>query len=203
MGPAAKPVVCIVTPGTRDANNGNWRTAVRWAELLRDRYRIIVQTVWDGTEADALIALHARRSAASIADFRSRGRGRGLAVVLTGTDLYRDLPGSAEAVRSLDAADHIVVLQEDAPRLLSAPWRRKTRVIFQSASMLARRRKPDGRLSCVMGRHLREEKDPGTLFRALARIPIDLPVSVRHIGAPLDAELEHGRAKCSVATRVT
>jgi putative glycosyltransferase (TIGR04348 family) len=191
MGPAAKPVVCIVTPGTRNANNGNWRTAVRWAELLRDRYRIIVQTAWDGTAADALIALHARRSAASIAAFRSGGRNRGLAVVLTGTDLYRDLPGSVEAVRSLDAADHIVVLQEDAPRLLATPWRRKTRVIFQSARMLARRRKPDGRLSCVMVGHLREEKDPGTLFRALARIPIELAVSVRHIGAPLDRELEN------------
>src|ERR1700694_5754433 len=111
MGPAAKPVVCIVTPGTRNANNGNWRTAVRWAELLRDRYRIIVQTAWDGTEVDALIALHPRRSGASIAAFRSRARGRGLAVVLTGTDLYRDLPASAEAVRSLDAADQIFGLQ--------------------------------------------------------------------------------------------
>jgi putative glycosyltransferase (TIGR04348 family) len=188
MGSAAKPVVCIVTPGTRNANNGNWRTAVRWAELLRDRYRVIVQTAWDGTEVDALIALHARRSAASIADFRSRGRG--LAVVLTGTDLYRDLPGSVEAIRSLDAADRIVVLQEDAPRLLPAPWRRKTQVIFQSASALARRRKPAGRLSCVVVGHLREEKDPRTLFRALALIPIEVPVRVRHIGAPLDTELE-------------
>ena len=184
-------MVCIVTPGTRNANNGNWRTAVRWAELLRDRFRIIVQTAWDGTEVDALIALHARRSAASIADFHSRTRGRGLAVVLTGTDLYRDLPGSAAAVRSLDAADRIVVLQEDAPRLLAAPWRRKTQVIFQSARVLARRRKPRGRLSCVVVGHLREEKDPGTLFRALACIPIELRLSVRHIGAPLDARLEN------------
>src|SRR5690349_24501675 len=79
MGSAAKPVVCIVTPGTRTANNGNWRTAVRWAALLRDRYRIIVQSAWDGG-GDALIALHARRSAESIARFHERKAGSRLAV---------------------------------------------------------------------------------------------------------------------------
>src|SRR2546426_3097508 len=189
MGPAAKPVVCIVTPGTRNANNGNWRTAVRWAELLRDRLRIIVQTEWDGKTADAMIALHARRSAESIAAYRDTVRAGRLAVVLTGTDLYRDLPESAEAARSLDIADRIVVLQEDAPRLLKPEWRVKSQVIFQSARLLPRRAKPAGRLDCVMVGHLREEKDPLTLFRAFARIPPALPIRMRHIGAPLDAEL--------------
>jgi putative glycosyltransferase (TIGR04348 family) len=188
MGPAAKPVVCIVTPGTRNANNGNWRTAVRWAELLRDRLRIIVQTAWDGTPADAMIALHARRSAASIAAFRERSDG-GLGVVLTGTDLYRDLPDSAEAVHSLDLADRIVVLQDDASRLLEPRWRAKAQVIFQSARELRRRRKAAGRVDCVAVGHLREEKDPLTLFRAFARLPSDLPIRLRHIGAPLDAAL--------------
>src|SRR3981081_3845418 len=90
MVSAAKPVVCIVTPGTRNANNGNWRTAARWAEMLRHRFRIIVQTQWDGAPADALIALHARRSAISVEQFRERAAGRRIAVVLTGTDLYKD-----------------------------------------------------------------------------------------------------------------
>src|SRR6185369_5110669 len=108
----AKPVIWLVTPGTRDANNGNWRTAARWAGMLRDRYRVIVQTQWRGERADALIALHARRSAESIAAFRDRSA-NGVAVVLTGTDLYRDLAGSREAQRSLDLADRLVVLQDD------------------------------------------------------------------------------------------
>ena len=29
-----KPRVCIVTPGTAEANNGNWHTAARWQRLL-------------------------------------------------------------------------------------------------------------------------------------------------------------------------
>src|SRR5688572_25042149 len=99
---SAKPVVCIVTPGTRTANNGNWRTAVRWAEMLRGTCKVIVQTQWDGAPVDALIALHALRSAASIAAFRERQPGRRIAVMLTGTDLYRDLGSSDEAARSLD-----------------------------------------------------------------------------------------------------
>lgn len=185
----AKPVVCIVTPGTRTANNGNWRTAARWAEMLREQCRIIVQTEWDGSPADALVALHARRSAASIASFHEKRPGHPIAVVLTGTDLYKDLPGCTEAVASLDIADRIVVLQEDAPNLLQPRWRRKTDVIFQSARTLAPRRKAKGRLDCVVVGHLREEKDPRTLFEALARIPGDFPIHVRHIGAPLDPAL--------------
>ena len=189
MRSAAKPVVCIVTPGTRNANNGNWRTAVRWAELLRDRYRVIVQTAWDGTAAAAVIALHARRSADSIARFHDAADRGGLAVVLTGTDLYRDLPQSAAAASSLDMADRIVVLQDDAQRLLGPAWRAKSQVIFQSARPLAARRKPPDRLDCVVVGHLRDEKDPLTLFRALAEVPETIPIRLRHIGAALDAKL--------------
>src|ERR1700759_420286 len=94
---AAKPSLCIVTPGTKRANNGNWRTAARWARMLRDRYRVIVQSEWDGRACDAMIALHARRSAQSIARFHAQEGSRRLAVILTGTDLYRDLPASIEA----------------------------------------------------------------------------------------------------------
>ncbi len=157
--------------------------------MLGDRYRVIVQTAWEGKPADAMIALHARRSAASIRAYRERAPGRGLAVVLTGTDLYEDLPASAEAAHSLDLADRIVVLQDDALRVLDARWRGKCEVIYQSARALARRHKPSDRLSCVMVGHLRAEKDPLTLFRAMGLLPAGLAISVRHIGAPLDPAL--------------
>jgi putative glycosyltransferase (TIGR04348 family) len=157
--------------------------------MLRDRYRAIVQTSWDGEAADALIALHARRSAESIARFHAAAQGRRVAVVLTGTDLYRDLPESREAARSLDLADRIVVLQDDAPKLLRPEWRRKCEVIFQSARPLAAARKRAGRLDCVVVGHLREEKDPRTLFAAIRRLAPDGAIRVRHIGAALDAKL--------------
>jgi putative glycosyltransferase (TIGR04348 family) len=191
MGHLGKAAICIVTPGTREANNGNWRTADRWARMLQPHYRVILQTRWDGSACDAMIALHARRSADSIAEFRARGSA-GLAVILTGTDLYKDLPASREAAASLDAATRIAVLQEDARRILEPRWRRKCEVIFQSAPGIRAKARKAGFLDCVVAGHLRAEKDPETLFAAMRRLPSDLRIRVRHFGAPLDIAL--GRA---------
>ena len=134
--------IALITPAGVRSRSGNRHTATRWAAMLRSLgHRVRISTRWDSRAADAMIALHARRSAQSIAAFRERAAGRGMAVVLTGTDLYKDLPAPSEDVgRSLDLADRIVVLQEDAPHLLESRWRRKSEVIFQSARPLARRR---------------------------------------------------------------
>src|SRR3954471_13172993 len=118
MAARSRSVVCIVTPGTRRANNGNWRTAARWASMLQGYCKVILQSEWKGEPVDAMLALHARRSAPSIAAFRQAHPGAPLGVVLTGTDLYKDLPADRDACASLEAATRIVVLQEDAPRLL-------------------------------------------------------------------------------------
>ncbi|RYY92293.1 MAG: hypothetical protein EOO24_29385, partial [Comamonadaceae bacterium] len=70
-----RPSLCIVTPALADANNGNWQTASRWSQMLREHYRVTLVDHWDGTPADAMVALHARRSAAAIerwADTRPR-----------------------------------------------------------------------------------------------------------------------------------
>jgi glycosyltransferase involved in cell wall biosynthesis len=99
------------------------------------------------------------------------------------------LPGSIEAAASLDFADRIVVLQEDARRHLRPEWRRKSEVILQSARLLRPARKPADTLRVVAVGHLRAEKDPATLFAAVERLPPGLAISVRHIGAPLDASL--------------
>jgi putative glycosyltransferase (TIGR04348 family) len=109
--------------------------------------------------------------------------------VLTGTDLYRDLPGSASARQSLQFADRIVVLNERALGDLSPALRRKSTAILQSANVLRRAAKKKDRLDCVVVGHLRPEKDPATLWRALEHIPQGLPISIRHIGAALQPGL--------------
>jgi putative glycosyltransferase (TIGR04348 family) len=156
--------------------------------MLRDRYKLIVQSEWRGERADAMLALHARRSAASIAAFARKHPGH-LAVILTGTDIYGDLPGDPEANRSIELADRLAVLQDDALRFVPSPARGKTTVIFQSATPLAARAKPRGRLDCVAVGHLRAEKDPRTLFRAWSQLDPAQPIFLRHIGAPLDEAL--------------
>ena len=186
---SAKPVVCIVTPGTRSANNGNWRTAARWADMLRERCKVIVQTQWDGRHADAMLALHAFRSASSVERFKQQWPGRNVAVVLTGTDVYGEMGKTPEATRSLDLASHIVTLQDDAARSLAPKWRSRSVVIFQSAEPMRAKVKPHDHLACVAAGHLRPVKDPATLFAAFRLLPPALPITMRHYGAPLDRDL--------------
>ena len=177
----------IVTPAGAGTRNGNRHTALRWATLLRaSGHRVRVALAWTGERCDALIALHVRRSADSIARFAATGKP--LVVTLTGTDLYRDLPRSAEAKRSLELADRVIVLQEAALDELDRATRRKARVVYQSADPRLRRRPPADRFRvCVIG-HLRAEKDPLRAVMALSRLP-DRNIEVIHIGAALDLAL--------------
>ena len=184
-----KPAVVIVTPALRQANNGNWQTARRWAGMLAGAYRVRITDAWtDGDEA-LMLALHARRSAASIAAWRQRHGARALALVLTGTDLYRDIATDPAAQRSLQLADRLVVLHETAPQQLPPALRAKCVVSFQSASAWQRLVKPAGRLRALMVGHLREEKSPQTYFEAARRLAGRADIHLDHIGAPLDAAL--------------
>ena len=132
--------IVIVSPALADANNGNWQTAQRWQSLLTPHDVRIVKAWPDPASRragarpdDVMLALHARRSADSVAAWAARPSGvRGLAVVLTGTDLYKDIQTDAVAQRSLALASQLVVLQERGPEAMPAELRSKTRVIFQS-----------------------------------------------------------------------
>ena len=132
--PRHKPTICLVTPALADANNGNWQTAHRWAGMLNTDYTIRLQAKWDGKPADMLIALHAKRSAESIDSWSRQFPSRPLVVVLTGTDLYRDIATDASAQRSLVQAHCLVVLQQLGASALPESVRSKTVVCFQSAA---------------------------------------------------------------------
>lgn len=136
-----------------------------------------------------MIALHARRSADSLAAWHARHGNARLALVLTGTDLYRDIESDAAAQRSLDLARFLVVLQELGAHRLPECQRDKARTIFQSAASRKTLAKPRTRLRAVAVGHLREEKSPDTLFEA-ARLLKDRPdIFLDHIGGPLDPTL--------------
>lgn len=176
----------IVTPAGAGTRNGNRHTALRWAALLRQKgHHVSVALEWNGERCDALIALHARRSHASVACFRNTGKP--LVVVLTGTDLYKDLPaGSAEARRSVELADRLIVLQDAALAELPAMARRKARVVYQSAAPRVRHTPPRAVFRVAVVGHLRGEKDPFRAAAALAHIE-DPTIEVVQIGAALEA----------------
>jgi len=179
--------ISIVTPAGAGARNGNRHTALRWATLLRRAgHSVSVAVEWQGEPCDMLIALHARRSHGSIVQFKKKFFEKKLVVVLTGTDLYRDLPGSAEARESLELADRLIVLQGEALRELAAPLRRKARVVYQSADPGLRHAPRKGCFRVVVIGHLRGEKDPFRAAIALKFLP-GMNFQVVHVGAALEA----------------
>jgi len=187
--------ISIVTPAAAGSRSGNRHTAQRWARLLRALgHRVAVGTEWDGRACELLVALHARRSHASAARFRAEHPRTPLVVVLTGTDLYRDLPASAEARRSLAMADRLVALQDEARRALPARLRGKLRVIYQSADTPLRAAPPHGRFRVLVSGHLREEKDPFRAAAALAHLRALPQLELIQLGAalsePMRAEAE-------------
>jgi len=184
------PSVLIVSPALADANNGNWHTASRWAQMLRKHCRIGIAQHWKGEPCDVLIALHARRSAASIDAWAAAHPDRPLVVVLTGTDLYRDIRTDASAQRSLQQATHLVVLQEQGVLELEPALRAKCSVIYQSAPKLAAVDPPRRVLRVVNVGHLRDEKDPETFMRAAVRLAHRADLRFEQIGGALDARFE-------------
>lgn len=174
--PAGRYRIRIITPALAAANNGNWRSAERWARFLGERHHVSVTGTWPapddcGQTPDLLIALHARRSAASVAAFADTGRP--LVLVLTGTDLYRDIQHDAQARRALALAHRLVLLQPHGLNALPAAVHAKTVVIEQSAPRWPAPDAPAGdddtfRLALVG--HLRPEKDPLTAARAVLRL---------------------------------
>lgn len=188
----AKPHIVIISPALANANNGNWQTARRWSRFLRKDYRVSIAVQWDGNPCDAMIALHARRSASSIAAFSAAHPTLPLVVVLTGTDLYRDILSDADAQRSLQLATHLVVLQPAGLEMLDQAARNKTRVIYQSAPSLKAHDKhpatPLRNFDVTMIGHMRSEKDPATFIRA-AELLQARNIRLIHIGSALDPAL--------------
>ena len=167
--------IALVTPAGAGSRAGNRHTALRWAAMLRAAgHRVSIAVEWTSeSKTDLLLALHARRSHASIKAFAERHPKKPLVLALTGTDVYRDIHTSAEAKESLEFASRFIVLQPKAIEELPARLRQKASVVIQSCSTRLRHApvKQAFRL-CVIG-HLREEKDPLRSLAALRHIPAE------------------------------
>lgn len=189
--------ICIVTPAAANARNGNRHTAARWAAMLRSAgHRVSIARRWgekgrQGERCDLLIALHALYSHDSVRRYREARPRAPLVVALTGTDLYRDLPRSREARRSLELADGVVTLQSEALKSLPPSIRRKASVVHQSSATRLRRaqRSRGSRFRIAVVGHLRKVKDP---FRAVLAVSTlaDPRIELVHIGGALEPGYE-------------
>jgi putative glycosyltransferase (TIGR04348 family) len=179
-------LIVIITPARPSSRSGNGTTTDRWVRILRELgHEVRVAQRYDGAAADLMIALHAWRSADSIRDFRTRFPDRPLIVALSGTDIneYIDRdPGPT--LHSLACADRLVALQELARRRVPARFRRKVRVVYQSAPLVPRAAPgaTRGFDVAVIG-HLRHVKDPFRAAKAARRLPPTSRIRIVHLGA--------------------
>ncbi len=172
--------IALITPARPGTRSGNRHTALRWAAFLRAAgHRVTISTEWDGRPADVMLALHARRSHASIKEFPGP-----VVLALTGTDVYQDIHTSADARRSIELAQRFIVLQPKAAEEVPG---RKVHVVVQSSATRLRHRPVKRFRVCVIG-HLRAVKDPLLTLRALQHV--DREIEVIQLGELLEKALK-------------
>ncbi|MGZ3497268.1 MAG: selenoneine biosynthesis selenosugar synthase SenB [Vulcanimicrobiaceae bacterium] len=173
----------IVCPVKTPHGSGNRVTAYRWKALLEELgHEATVTFGYDGRAFDLLVVLHARKGARAAHDFRARYPGRPLVVALTGTDIYEEIQLHPEVLGTLEVADALIALQNEAPKRLPQRLRKKAAVIFQSArTRQAVRRRRSGAFTIAVVGGLRAVKDP---LRAAYAVRTQPPLSrVRVIAA--------------------
>ncbi|MEN0067084.1 MAG: selenoneine biosynthesis selenosugar synthase SenB [Myxococcota bacterium] len=182
----------VITPALPDSKAGNRTTAHRWAELLGALgHDVGIDTEWDGTPCDAMVALHAWRSRASIAAFRSQHPKRLLIVALTGTDVYDYLERDPEPTRaSMAMADALVGLHDRLAQALPEEFRPKLHVIHQSAPTVGRKPASSDVFDVLVIAHLRDVKDPLRAAMAVRRLPETSQIRVTLLGDALDETWE-------------
>ena len=181
--------ISLITPAHKQSRSGNRTTAVRWARILKDLgHRVDIALDYDDAPADAMVALHAWRSASSIARFSELHPDRPLIVALTGTDIYRFIDShKSVTLGSIALADRLVALHDLAGEAIPAKYRAKLHIVYQSALPLPRGRAPVSRHFdvCVIG-HLRDEKDSMRTAYAARLLPESSKIRVSHLGRAHD-----------------
>ena len=177
--------IVLITPALPRSRAGNRATAIRWKNILSDLgHRITLETSYTDGQYDAMVALHAWRSADSIRDFNQQQAHRPLIVALTGTDLYKFINTHPQpTLHSIKISDRLIGLHDLAHLAIPEHYRKKISVIYQSAKPILRKDVGNKKHFdvCVVG-HLREEKDPLRAAYAVRNLPHHSRIRVKQFG---------------------
>jgi len=180
-----------VTPAPAGSLHGNRITALRWQGFLGELgYTALVTESWSGGDTGLLIALHAYRSYQSIVAFKKKFPSRPIVLILTGTDLYRDIENHSEVIQSMKNADQLIVLQSSAINSVPAHLRHKVQVIYQSVEIGIEDSDAKGDFLVSVIGHLRDEKDPFCVVRSLPLLPSDSKITVKHLGQAMNPQMK-------------
>ena len=123
-------------------------------------------------------------------EFHKKHPDKPIVLMLTGTDLYRDMVDHGEVIRSMEVADALIVLQSAALESIPLQLRHKAQVIYQSVPVDIAPSIPSPDFQVTVIGHLREEKDPFCIARSLPLIPADSEISVIHLGMAMNEQME-------------
>ena len=175
----------LITPAKKHTKNGNRASIVRWAKFLRGYgHNTQINTEYDGSNCDIMIALHAWRSADAINLYKSKYPKGPLIVALGGTDVNTFLKTDPNVtLLAMEKADALVGLHDQIGEALPQHLTKKLHIIVQSAKPLKQRRNPSKRNFdiCVIG-HLRDEKDPLRTAMAVRLLNKSSKIRVFHLG---------------------
>ncbi|WVN41160.1 glycosyltransferase family 4 protein [beta proteobacterium MWH-UniP1] len=213
--------VRILTPFGASSGMGNWRTASRYAQMLRASG--LNASIYDSTKIEdacaesgqrtVAIVLNAARCAEHVHTFVAAGIP--VMIVMTGTDLYGALRPDAAgqsayvaAENAMHAASMLLTLQEEAQKEIQQRWPDLADRVFV-LTQTSPPRKPyappvtpqSKTVRFMIAGHIREEKDPRTAFRAFhLAFPQGwatradggrVPVRLIHVGSYQDKNLAH------------
>ena len=183
--------IIVITPPGPSTRTGNAVAARRWKRILRQLgHCVTVAAGYDGEPADAMIAIHAWRSAEAVRRFKLSYPERPLVLQLSGTDIYQYISEDPEpTLRSMELADRLVALNSLAWRVVPKKFRKKLRVIFQSARKpLVARRPSRRRIDVSVIGHLRDVKDPLRAAEAARLMPPASRIRIVQIGRAYSTE---------------
>ncbi len=180
--------ITIVTPAKKGDRSGNRATANRWASILKKLgHSPRTLTEYDGAPCDAMMAIHAWRSAASIRRFRNINPELPLLLCLAGTDINTfQASHPEETYGSMEIADRLICLHDRVAHSIPSRFHQKLHVIRQSAPPISRKPPTKRSFEIVVAGHLRVEKDPMRTAQAVQLLPATSRIRILHMGKAID-----------------
>ena len=180
--------ITIITPAKKGDLSGNRATANRWSTVLKKLgHKPRTLTEYDGAPSDAMLAIHAWRSAGAIEQYHEVFPAGPLILCLAGTDIYRFQESHPEeTLRSMELADLLVCLHDLVGHSIPKSQRSKLHVIRQSAAPLKRQTPLAREFEIMVAGHLRDEKDPFRAAMAVRGLDTRYKTQIVHMGKAID-----------------
>ena len=181
--------ICVASPYPLSDLKGNSVTTCRIVELLNELgYLARGSHGFDGDPTDVLISLHSHKGAPAVDEFQRQFPEGKVIVLITGTDLYDDLP-QGRGMTTLHQADAIAIPYREARGGVLQEFDDQIHVVPSSLVIpeIEAKPEPDQFLITIVG-HLRPVKRSFLTVEAVAAHPEWENVTVRQLGEALDQE---------------